>query len=309
MTFAPFQVKVPATTANLGPGFDSIGLALQVYQSVRVIPSSTWCIEYEDETHKELSIGNDNIIMSTIKKVESIFNQQSPTASLSVRSNIPLSRGMGSSAAAIVAGIAIAEQLLGLNLSDEQKVKIASDIEGHPDNVSAALVGGLTVSRYDQHELDFIKLPTHNVGILLMVPSHELETSLSRGSLPEVLSHKKATSSSAAANVMLPAILMNDWSTAGKLMEKDGFHEPYRTKWLQSFEDIRHYAKELGAYGCTISGAGPSLVIFCPQESQKNIHKELELSYPNYICIKTRLDSIGTTVSPIYLKENMQPPV
>ncbi|TDL34910.1 homoserine kinase [Jeotgalibacillus sp. S-D1] len=309
MTFTPFQVKVPATTANLGPGFDSIGLAINLYQNVYVQPSFKWEIKYENESHQLLSIGDDNLIMSTIKKVEAIFNKTAPEASLTVHSSIPLSRGLGSSAAAIAAGITIAEQLLGLDLSDEEKVKIASDIEGHPDNVSAALVGGLTVSRYEEHELDFVKLPAYSTGILILIPNQELSTATARTSIPAQLPHSSASSSSAAANVMLSAIMTGDWKVAGRMMEKDKFHEPYRIKWIHSFEKIRDYAKSLGAYGCTISGAGPSIILFAEKKAVPSLQTELQAIFPEYSCIETEVNTEGTTVTPIFLKQNLQPPI
>lgn len=309
MTFTPFQVKVPATTANLGPGFDSIGLAIAMYQNVYVTPSFKWDITYENASHQFLSVGEDNLIMSTIRKVEAVFNKNAPAASMTVQSLIPLSRGLGSSAAAIAAGITIAEKLLEINLSNEEKVKIASDIEGHPDNVSAALVGGLTVSRYEEHELEYVKLTALSTGMLILIPNQELSTATSRNSIPDQLPHSEAASSSAAANVMLAAIMTGNWKIAGRMMEKDKFHEPYRTKWIHSFEKIRDYAKSLGAYGCAISGAGPSIILFADKKDVSSIQSKLQTLFPAYSCIETELDPEGTVLTPIYVEENLQPPI
>jgi len=309
MTFAPFQVKVPATSANLGPGFDSIGLALDIYQTVMVLPSSKWSITYEDATHSHLSQDDDNLIMATINDLANQYELIPEPAMLVVHSSIPLSRGLGSSAAAIVAGIEIANQLMNLQLTDKEKLLAASEIEGHPDNVSAALVGGLTVSRYNESSLHSLKLPVPSIGVLVMIPTHELLTSESRESIPETINHKKAFNSSSAANVLVAALATGNWSLAGEMMEKDEFHVPFRTKWIDSFEEIKQHASLLGAFGTTISGAGPSIIIFVQDHLLKKLQKSIQFTFPLYQIFHANIDQSGSTIQPIYLKENMQPPV
>ncbi|KIL45340.1 homoserine kinase [Jeotgalibacillus soli] len=298
MTFLPFSVKVPATSANLGPGFDSLGIAIDMYQTVKVMPADKWTVRYENVSHQHLSVNDDNLIMSTIRMIEERFQMKALPAQLVVHSSIPLARGMGSSAAAIAAGIEIADHLLTLNMTPHQKVTIASEIEGHPDNVSAAILGGITVSRFDNHELDMVSINSPDLSVVLMIPSEELSTILSRGALPEELHHKEAACSSAASNVMVAAILTNDWITAGRMMEKDQFHEPYRTKWLHSFSEVRDIARSMGAYGSTISGAGPSILILCPNDKGEELKKELTNSFSNYLCVLTKPSSEGITNTP-----------
>ncbi|PPA71877.1 homoserine kinase [Jeotgalibacillus proteolyticus] len=305
MTFAPFQVRVPATSANLGPGFDSVGLALEIYQSTIVIPSSQWTIEYEDLSHDELPVDDNNLIMSTIRKIEKLYNRTAPKARLTVKSHIPLSRGLGSSAAAIVTGIMAADQLMKLSLTEEEKINIAAQIEGHPDNVAAALTGGLSISRFNQYEVDSIKLAPAQVGVAILVPSFELMTSFSRGSIPKDYSRHAAVASSSASNVMIAALAQNDWSLAGRMMRLDEFHEPYREKWINFFKEIRDKALTLGAYGTAISGAGPSIILFSQKDLLSTISAELKASFSDYECLITAIDFTGAVVSPVYLKENV----
>ncbi|KIL47867.1 homoserine kinase [Jeotgalibacillus campisalis] len=305
MTFSPFQVHVPATTANLGPGFDSIGAALNIHQNTVVTPSSKWTIQYEEDSHRSLPTDESNLILSTIRKVEQHFNVKAPAASLSVASQIPLSRGMGSSAAAIVTAIDIADSLLSLSLTDAEKITMACEIEGHPDNVSAAVLGGITVSRWTNKKLDSMKIQTNEVDVLLLVPSHELTTVDARKSIPDSISHSSAVRSSAAANLMIAALLNKDWNMAGKMMEQDEYHEPYRVQWIDSFYQIRTEAGKLGAYATTISGAGPAITIFCGKNDVNNISSKMNKAFPHYSCVLTSITSTGSAISPVYLKENV----
>ncbi|MDG5470436.1 homoserine kinase [Jeotgalibacillus sp. ET6] len=305
MTFTPFQVRVPATTANLGPGFDSIGAALNLYQYTVVTPSLEWNIQYEEESHGCLPTDERNLILSTIRKMEKQFNRQAPPASLSVISQIPLSKGMGSSAAAIVTAIAIGDFLMSLSLSDSEKIKLACDIEGHPDNVSAAVLGGVTVSRYTKDEFSTLKLDTSEVSVLLLVPSHEMITADSRKIIPDEISHSSAIRTSAAANLMIAAIMNKDWKTAGKMMEKDEYHEPYRAKSIDSFHQIRKEAGMLGAYATTVSGAGPAIIIFSNKEDLESLSSKLKDSFRDYSFINSAISKTGCSIAPVYLKENV----
>ena len=176
MDFPEFSVVVPASTANLGPGFDSAGLALGLYMTVNVSPSEAWKVTYDDAGFENLADGADNLIVTTINEVAERNGREAPASQLVVQSDIPLGKGLGSSAAAIAAGIEIADHLLGLELSKHKKVLIGSELEGHADNVSAALLGGVTISHYDGEEIDFIHIPEPKMGAVILVPPEALRT-------------------------------------------------------------------------------------------------------------------------------------
>ncbi|AQQ54548.1 homoserine kinase [Planococcus lenghuensis] len=288
MTDERFSVRVPASTANLGPGFDSIGLAIDLYLTVQVSPADEWRAEYLDDHHQHLSDEPDNLIIDTARTVAAEAGRSLPPAHLQVISEIPLGKGLGSSAAAIAAGIEIADRLLGLNWPMTRKVEIGSRLEGHPDNISASLMGGLTVSYYDEDELATVHVAEPALGILLLVPAAAFLTVESRGLLPSVLPYEKAITGSAAANVVSAALISGDWKTAGRMMEKDLFHEPYRKDRLPDFDEIRQACRTLGAYGSAISGAGPSIFIAVPQGSETEIAAELRVLFPRYDCLVTK---------------------
>ena len=291
-----FSVVVPASTANLGPGFDSIGLALDLYMTVDVSPAKVWNVTYKDDGFEDLASGADNLIVATITTIAELHECETPVLDLVVQSDIPLGKGLGSSAAAIAAGIEIADHYLGLNLSPKEKVLLGSEFEGHADNISAALLGGVTISYFDGVELDIVHIPEPKMAAVILVPPEALLTAASRGLLPEELAHSEATRSSAAGSVLSAAIAQNDWETGGRMMEKDAFHEPYRKILFPEFDAIRTTCRELGAFGMTISGAGPSLFIAVEKGSEQEVSEKLAAKFTFYECIHVRPDVKGTRI-------------
>ncbi|MER2090164.1 MAG: homoserine kinase [Sporosarcina sp.] len=297
MPKSDFSVIVPASTANLGPGFDSIGLALDLYMTVDVSPAEVWTVTYENEGYESLSTADDNLIVKIITDVSKRYGFAAPVSQLIVRSDIPLGKGLGSSATAIAAGIEIANHLLELNLTAKQKVFLGSEYEGHADNVSAALLGGVTVSYFDGKEIDLVHIQKPNMGAVILVPPEALLTEASRGLLPEQLSHAEATCGSAAANVLAAAIVQNDWKTAGRMMEKDVFHEPYRKHLFPEFDRIREVCRDNDAYGMTISGAGPSLFIAVKPGDETELAERLSAEFPYYDCIAVKPSITGAVIN------------
>ena len=296
MNIPGFSVVVPASTANLGPGFDSVGLALDLYMTVDVSTSKMWKVTYLDEGFEGIAGGDDNLIVKTIKGVADQHDCESPILQLVVQSAIPLGKGLGSSAAAIAAGIEIANHILDLNLSANEKVRIGSRLEGHADNVSAALLGGVTITYFDGEEMDVMQIKEPKMAAVILVPAKALLTEASRGLLPDTLTHVEATRGSAASSVMAAAIAVDDWEKAGRMMEKDGYHEPYRKHLFPKFDAIRKTCKELGAYGMTISGAGPSLFVAVEQGVAKEVAEKLRGEFPYYECIAVLPSITGTKI-------------
>ena len=293
MSWKEFSVTVPASTANLGPGFDSIGLALDLHMFVQVSPATEWLVEYKDHGYQQIASGADNLIVATAQAVADKYGHPLPTAKLVVDTEIPLSRGLGSSASAIAAGIEIADRLIGLKLPMKEKLRIGTEMEGHPDNVSASLLGGLTISYFDEDELEIVHVPEVEIGVVILVPPTEFLTAESRNLLPETLSHKTATRGSAAGNAMSAALARGDWDTAGRMMQKDVFHEPYRKDRFPDFDAIQQDCRELGVFGSAISGAGPSLFIAVKKGQEKRVAAQLAEKFPLYECIVTKPSSQG----------------
>lgn len=181
-------------------------------------------------------------------------------------SEIPLARGLGSSSSVIVAGIELANQLADLKLSQERKLTIATQIEGHPDNVAPAIFGQMVIASQFAGQLDYVKAAFPDVSLIAFIPNYELKTSDSRGVLPQQLSYKQAVSASSIANVAIAALLTGDMEKAGRAIENDQFHEVYRQKLVKEFQEIKLVSKKNGAFATYLSGAGPTVVSLCPNQ-------------------------------------------
>ncbi|PEY34562.1 homoserine kinase [Bacillus cereus] len=287
----PFKVRVPASTANVGPGFDSIGIALSLYLEVTVKEQSThWHVIHSFDD----SILNDerNLIVSTALKV---CPSLSPYK-IEVTSNIPLTRGLGSSASAIVAGIELANQLGELHLTTDEKVHLATSFEGHPDNVAASILGGTVIGVMDGNDVSIVRIESKELGVISLIPNEELNTNKSRSVLPEIFQFHDAVRASAVSNVLVAALCQKKWEIVGEMMERDQFHEPYRSQLVPFLPAVRMYAKKFGAYGTALSGAGPSLFILTPYEKREEIAEQLVKVFPAMQVCRLEIDHEGTVV-------------
>ncbi|MBL1227446.1 homoserine kinase [Enterococcus sp. BWR-S5] len=265
------KIRVPATSANLGPGFDSCGIALSQYLSIEIIKNA-------DEWEIQHSLGEDipkdktNLLIQTALTV----NPKLSPKLLKMTSDIPLARGLGSSSSVIVAGIELANRLGNMHLSQKDKVQIATEMEGHPDNVAPAICGDFVVASYVDGEVRFVKHHFPMCDVIAYVPDHELLTHESRSVLPESMSYPEAVQASSIANVMIAAILNGNLPLAGVMMEKDRWHESHRDHLVPHLKTIRDLAHVLGVYGAFLSGAGPTILVLSPEEKTEQMIQELE---------------------------------
>ncbi|EIA21487.1 homoserine kinase [Listeria fleischmannii] len=265
------RIRVPATTANLGPGFDSCGLALTLYLTLEIGEvSSKW--EIEHDLGSGIPHDETNVIIATALSLASDLTPHT----LKMTCDIPPARGLGSSSAAVVAGIELANFLGKLGLTKERKVEIAAQMEGHPDNVAPAVLGNLVVGAKLEDADFYVRHLFPNCAILAFIPKTELLTSHSRHVLPSELPYKEAVSASAISNVMIAAVLQNDMKLAGEMMERDLWHEKYRAELVPHLAQIREMARGEGAYATCLSGAGPTVLIFAPQDKKLNLMRRLE---------------------------------
>lgn len=261
------KIIVPATSANIGPGFDSLGVALSKYLIIEIVkPQEEWFVEHALEF---VPSDQYNLLIKTALKV---YPDLQPHH-VRMISDIPLARGLGSSSSVIVAGIELANQLAHLQLSDDEKLRLATEIEGHPDNVAPAILGNLVISSYVNKKVAKVVTDFPEASFVAFVPNYPLRTSESRSVLPTQFSSKKAVAASAIANVAIAALMTGDLVEAGKAIEADLFHEPFRQKLVQEFYPIRNLGHELGAYATYLSGAGPTVIVLV-ERSKETLVKE-----------------------------------
>ncbi|RYG74202.1 homoserine kinase [Lentibacillus lipolyticus] len=293
----PFQIRVPASSANLGPGFDSVGLALDLPLTVDVSAAEKWEVEQCSPHLSTDEKPEDNYIVQIAREVATRFDHNLPACKLVIRSDIPLARGLGSSASAIVAGIELANQLCALSLSTDEKLAFGNEIEGHPDNIAPALVGGFVISTAAAGTVDWVRVPDIDTAAVVYIPSQDLKTEAARQVLPESFPRERATAASSVSNVLIASLLSGDVQLAGKMMENDLFHEPYRAELIPHYNAIRTYARENGAYGTVISGAGPTMLSLFPKTKADAAVHLLKEVLPAYDIKRVKVHQTGVEVS------------
>ena len=285
------RITVPATSANVGPGFDSVGIAVSKYLTIDVLEAQeNWWIEHD--LGEEIPSNEENLLLQTALQVASDL----PPHRLKMTSEVPLARGLGSSSSVIVAGIELANQLGKLTLSDEDKLEIATKIEGHPDNVAPAIFGNLVVASYVDQQTNHLVLPFPECALVAFVPNYELKTSDSRNVLPSEWTYKEAVAASAIANVAIAALAKGDLRVAGKAIEADRFHERYRQQLVAEFPQVKEVAHQHDAYATYLSGAGPTIMTLLPVEHAEAFAKDLESKGLNGQVFSLKIDTTGVKV-------------
>jgi len=291
-----FSITVPASSANIGPGFDSAGIAINRYLTLHVEKGEQWEFEHRSPFLPKNSDYKTHFVYQVAKKISDQYKKTLPPCKVIVESDIPLARGLGSSASAVVAGIELANKLCDLNLSTDDKLKHATEIEGHPDNVAPALLGGFIVTT-TANTIEYVQLPKLNIDIVVYIPTIELKTEDARKVLPEGFSRNQAASASSVCNVMIAALLTENYDLAGRMMEADLFHEPYRAKLMPNYDYIKKEAKNMGAYGTVISGAGPTLMSFVPKDKGQEVVDTFKKSLTDYEVVSLKIATEGLQVN------------
>ena len=265
------KIIVPATSANIGPGFDSVGVAVSKYLIIEVLgKSDQWIIEHD--LGRRIPSNERNLLIKVARRIAPAIRPHH----LKMTTDIPLARGLGSSSSVIVAGIELANQLANLQLSNTEKLNLATKIEGHPDNVAPAIYGNLTISSYVNGEVSTVVTKFPEVSLIAYIPNYELRTKDSRGVLPKELSYQEAVAASSIANVAIAALMKGDMVAAGQAIESDRFHEHFRQGLIKEFPKIKMMAKENGAYATYLSGAGPTVMILVPKERSNTLKEKIE---------------------------------
>lgn len=261
--------RVPATTANLGPGFDCLGLALDIWNEIEFsILGDSLHIEIEGEGSDTLPRDFANLIYQCMQTLASIAMRSLPKGILiKCKNNIPVSSGLGSSSSAIISGLLGAKALLDLNISDCELLKTALSFEGHADNISACLYGGLTITAFSAGELVVKQLAIKPLHAVIALPNVNLSTSQARAVLPESVAMKDAIFNIGRTALLINALQEGNYEYL-KIAMQDSIHQPYRLGLIPGAEAAIFSALEAEALGAALSGAGPSVIAFVDKEDQ-----------------------------------------
>ena len=252
------KIKIPATSANLGAGYDSLGLALDFYNQVNMEESGSIDITSLDG----VSIPTDktNLVYKSASDLFKVCGKNLKGLKLEQTNNIPMARGLGSSSACIVAGLVGANTLLNNPLSTDDLVDIAAQIEGHPDNTAPALLGGIVTAVFDGKKVHWVKQEVYTkLKFVAIIPDFELKTDKARACIPKEISHKDAVYNLSRAALFSASLLTGKFENLRTAVH-DRLHQPYRMKLIPHCREVFDIAYNHGAYGVYISGAGPAVM-------------------------------------------------
>ena len=254
-----YSFRVPAGTSNLGAGFDTLGLALEIYLRVRIEPASKTEIVALGVDSAEIPTTSDNLILRVANRVAALRNRELPPFRITIANEIPLMRGLGSSAAAIIAGITCYELAMQETLTEREIFKYAFEFESHPDNLSPALRGGLVAACQSSDSEVFIANLTVAPGVksVIVVPEFEVSTQKARSVLPQSYTRKDAVYNIQRSALIVGALTTGNWPLLQEAMN-DRVHQPYRASLIPGFEEILALRMP-GMFGLALSGAGPTI--------------------------------------------------
>jgi homoserine kinase len=263
------HLRVPASSANLGPGFDALGLALRIYLECRFRASERLTIRASGCDAGAIPSDDSNLIWQTALAVSAHSHLPLPPIELEIDNRIPLGKGLGSSAAALTAGVVIADHLLGLDWDRGRILDEAARLEGHPDNVAACVLGGIVAGAIDGHGhvcAIRLELPA-DCELAVLVPDFVLPTSESRAVLPTAYSREDAVFNLQRTGLLVAALATGRMDALSTALH-DRLHQPYRARLVPGFEEVLALRAK-GLVGCVLSGAGPSVLIFFERGAER----------------------------------------
>lgn len=290
------KIKVPASTANMGPGFDVLALSFKLYNEFIFEDSKELIINTPNKRYNN----KNNLVYRTLVQVLEEKGIEAPALKLTMTNEIPISRGLGSSATCILAGVIAANRYLKKKMTTEEIYLKAVAIEGHCDNISSQFFGGLTLSMREDDRIFYRKANIPS-GLLCtaLIPDFTLSTKKARAVLPETVSLTDATYNLSHAMLFVESLKNGQFKDL-KYFLKDKLHEPYRSSLIPNFDRIIQKAYDLGAYGAFLSGAGPTIMILRKNEEnsfKKNIQNYLNTLEDQWKAVDLTIDNEGTIIS------------
>ena len=269
-------VLVPATSANLGPGFDSFGLALDLHNRFEAELSEEWSVAVAGEGAGVLASDGTNTVARAMAAAFEEAGRPELKASIACLNRVPTSAGLGSSSAAIVGGLLLGEKLAGADFGEQRRIELAAGIEGHPDNVAAALLGGFTVCWVEAGSVRSARFePARGLATVVVPATGELATTVARAMLPDAVPHADAAFNVAHAGLLAASIATGRPELLGAALE-DRLHEPYRAPAVADLQQVHDILRGAGAAGVALSGAGPTVIGLVAGDTDEAAHAMAE---------------------------------
>jgi homoserine kinase len=286
-------ITVPATSANLGPGFDTLGLAIKMRNSVTIKPSKFHSVSLKGEGSKNNKLKDNNMFVNIFNDFYYNLSKRKSNFRFEFFNEIPLSRGLGSSSAVITSAISSAYAIAGISITKEQILNLALSYEGHPDNISPAVLGGFTVSIVENNEVKTLKkeLP-YNLQAIVVIPNRSISTTQSRKSLPIKYSKEEAIFNISHSSLLTASIFSENWDML-RSASQDIFHQQYRMKSMPELFAVQKLALESGALLSTLSGSGSTFFNLVFRNDAKNICYKLRKGFPHFNILIYDLDNDG----------------
>lgn len=292
------KIRIPATSANLGAGFDALGLAVSMYNYVEMEESDRLEIISADGT--EIPTDESNMVYIAARDLYQVCGKKLSGLKITQTNNIPMTRGLGSSSACIVAGLVGANRMLGSPLGDDDIVDLSAQIEGHPDNTAPALLGGIVTAVFDGRRVHWVKQEVFTkLKLAVIIPDFELSTTKARACLPKQIDFKDAVYNLSRAALFSASLLTGKFENLRTGVD-DRLHQPYRMELIPGGREVFDIVYTHGAYAAYISGAGPAIMAIADEENEffaGKVRFSLEnAGLQNWQVVELKIDNQGTQI-------------
>jgi homoserine kinase len=272
------SVRVPATSANLGPGYDAVGLALSLSMRIGLDRSSQPTVEVRGTGASLIPRGPEHPAYRAARFVAELVGESDVHFRLVQENSIPPTRGLGGSAAALVGGAVAANDLFGGQIAPPDLLNIVCELDGHPDNAAPALLGGLVIGTLTPVGVSAVRLEPKDLKVVVSVPDFAVSTTAARRALPDSVPHRDAAFNVGRSGLLLGALATGEYHLLRVAMQ-DRLHQPYRSHLIPGLEDVIDAALANGAHGACLSGSGPTVLAFAPEQRTREIASAMQAAF------------------------------
>ncbi|MEA1913985.1 MAG: homoserine kinase [Campylobacterota bacterium] len=290
------KISVPATSANLGPGFDTLGLALNLRNKVIIKPSKFHSVSLRGEGSRNPALKDNNMFVGIFNDFHKNLTTKRNNYRFEFYNDIPLSRGLGSSSAVIASAIACAYAVENIDIPKQKLLDLALSYEAHPDNITPAIMGGFTTSVVQDNEVKYIKksLPK-DICAVVVIPNRPISTHYSRKTLPTKYTKEESIFNLSHCSVLTAAFMSEKWDML-RVASQDMFHQSYRMKQMPELFAVQKTALRHGALMSTLSGSGSTFLNICMSRDSEKLQEKLSSEFPHFKVLTLGFDNIGVKI-------------